>query len=222
MIKGFVKTAIAAGLGIHLGIANAAGISDDIVKIGVLSDMAGVYADTAGAGSVTAAKMAIEDFGGTVLGKKIELVSMDHQNKADVGANTARRWFDVDKVDTIVDINNTAVHYAVKNIAEEKNKLSLNTAAASSDITGKHCSPMTIHWPYDTYALARTTAKAITDQGSKKWYMIGVDYAFGKAMVEDVNNTLKENNASIVGSIYHPLNSMDFSSYGPERPEIRC
>lgn len=188
-------------------------ISDGVVKIGVLTDMSGAYADTAGRGSVEAARMAVEDFGGTVEGNPIEVVFADHQNKADVGSATARRWFDVDHVDAIFDVNNTAVHFAVANLALEKNRLIFNTAAASSAITGEQCSPVVVHYPYDTYALAKGTVKAVMAQGAKSWYMVAVDYTFGANMVKDIERFVKENGGTVKGVAKHPLNASDFSSY---------
>jgi branched-chain amino acid transport system substrate-binding protein len=207
------KISLACMLAMAASIASAQKVTDDVVKIGVLSDMSSVYADTAGKGSVIAAKMAIEDFGGIVLGKKIELISADHQNKADIGATTARQWFDQGKVDMILDLNNTSVHLAVVKVAQEKNRIVMNTGGASSSFTSENCSPVAVHYTYDTYSLAKSTAKTIADQGGKTWYMIAVDYGFGQVMTKDVSDVLKQNGGSIIGSTKHPLNSPDFSSY---------
>ncbi|QIL80261.1 ABC transporter substrate-binding protein [Diaphorobacter sp. HDW4A] len=191
----------------------AAGISDDVVKIGVLSDMSGLYADTAGRGSVEAARMAIQDFGGTVLGKKIELVFADHQNKADVGATAARNWFDREGVDLIVDLNNSSVAVAVNNLARERNKMVMNTGGASDILTNEHCAATAIHYTYDSYALGNSAVRGILAQGKKDWYIIGVDYAFGKAMTANLNEFVGEGGGRIVGATYHPLNASDFSSF---------
>jgi len=188
-------------------------VTDDVVKIGVLSDVSSAYADIGGKGSVAAAKMAIADFGGKVLGKPVELVWADHQNKADVGATTARTWFDQDKVDVVFGLGNTAVHMAVANIGKEKNRAIINTEAASSGITGESCSPVVVHYTYDTYALAKSTAKAIVEQGGKSWYMVAVDYTFGQALTKDVSDEVIKGGGKMVGVVKHPLNSSDFSSY---------
>jgi branched-chain amino acid transport system substrate-binding protein len=212
-VSPLVTTSLACVLAMGASSASAQKVTDDVVKIGVLSDMSSLYADTAGKGSAIAAKMAIEDFGGTVLGKKIELISADHQNKADIGATTARQWFDQGKVDMVLDLNNTSVHLAVAKVAQEKNRIIMNTGGASSSFTGEHCSPVVVHYTYDTYSLAKSTAKTIADQGGKTWYMIAVDYGFGQVMTKDVSDVLKQNGGSIIGSTKHPLNSPDFSSY---------
>lgn len=191
----------------------AAGISDDVVRIGVLSDMSGLYADTAGRGSVEAAKMAVEDYGASVLGKKVEVVWADHQNKADVGATHARTWFDRDGVDLIINLNNTAVAVAVNNLARERNKLVMNTGGASDILTNEHCAPTAIHYTYDTYALAKGAADGILAQGKKEWFILGVDYAFGKAMSANLSEFVAAGGGKIVGSTYHPLNASDFSSF---------
>ena len=186
---------------------------DGKIKIGVLSDMSGLYADTAGAGSVEAARMAIADFGGQVLGKPIELVTADHQNKADIGATAARGWFDRDGVDAIVDINNSSVAGALINLARERNKVLLMTGTASVGITNEQCSPTGVHYVYDTYAMANGAIKGVMAQGKKDWYVVAVDYAFGKAMANSVNEFVTEGGGKVVGTVYHPLNASDFSSF---------
>lgn len=188
-------------------------ISGEVVRIGVLSDMSGLYADTAGKGSLEAARMAVEDFGGTVVGKKIELVSADHQNKADIGATTARSWMDRDGVDLIIDMNNTAVAIAVNNLARERNKLVINTGGASDILTNEHCAPTAIHYTYDSYALASGAVQGVMAQGKKDWYILSVDYAFGKAMAANVTNFVNEGGGRVVGGTAHPLNASDFSSF---------
>lgn len=204
--------ALAASLACMAG-AQAQKISDDVVRIGVLSDMSGLYADTAGRGSVESAKMAVEDFGGTVAGKKIEVVWADHQNKADVGATLARAWFDRDGVDLIINLNNTSVAVAVNNLARERNKMVMNTGGASDILTNEHCAPTAIHYTYDSYALANGAAQGILAQGKKEWFILGVDYAFGKAMTANLTEFVQAGGGKIVGSTYHPLNASDFSSF---------
>lgn len=190
-------------------------ISDDIVKIGVLTDMSGAYADFTGQGAVIAARMAIEDFSknGTVAGKKIELVSADHQNKADIGAERARSWFDREKVDVITELVTTNVALAVMDIAEQKNKVALVSGSAAQVITNERCSPNAVHWVYDSYGLASGTAKAIVQSGKKNWYFIAADYAAGAAMMNDASQVVKANGGTVVGVAKHPFPNPDFSSY---------
>ncbi|MGE0225331.1 MAG: ABC transporter substrate-binding protein, partial [Acetobacteraceae bacterium] len=157
-------------------------ISDDVVRIGVLTDLNGLYSDNTGKGSVTATQMAVEDFGGTVLGKKIEVLAADHQNKADIASAVARKWIDEEKVDVITNVANSAVALAVQVIARDKNRILINTAAATSDFTGKACSPVGFGWTYDTYALAAGTGRAVVKQGGDTWYFLTADYAFGHAL----------------------------------------
>ncbi|WP_323006254.1 ABC transporter substrate-binding protein [Pseudorhodobacter sp.] len=192
---------------------SAAGLSDDVMKIAVLNDMTGVYSDSNGESALLAARMAIEDFGGFVLDKKIELVNADHHNKPDLAATTARRWFDQEQVDAIFGLGNTAVHYAVATIAQEKNKIIFNTQAASSSITGENCSPLVVHYTYDTHALAKGTVTSILANGGKKWYVIAADYTFGETLKNDVTKFVEEGGGEIVGSTKHPINASDFSSY---------
>ena len=196
-----------------LSTAWAQQISGEVVRIGVLSDMSGLYADTAGKGSLEAARMAVEDFGGSVLGKKIELVSADHQNKADIGATAARTWMDREGVDLIIDMNNTAVAIAVNNLARERNKLVINTGGASDILTNEHCAPTAIHYTYDSYALASGAVQGVMAQGKKDWYIVSVDYAFGKAMAANVTSFVNEGGGKVVGGTAHPLNASDFSSF---------
>ena len=195
------------------GAAQAQQISDDVVRIGVLSDMSGLYEDTAGRGSVEAARMAVADFGDQVLGKKIEVVYADHQNKADVGATRARTWFDRDGVDLIIDINNTSVAVAVNNLARERNKMVINTGVTSDIISGEHCAPTVVQYTYNSYALTSGAVRGVLAQGKKDWFILGVDYAFGKAMAANVTELLKEGGGRLVGSAFHPLNNSDFSSF---------
>ncbi|RJG02958.1 ABC transporter substrate-binding protein [Noviherbaspirillum sedimenti] len=190
-----------------------ANVSDDVIRIGVLTDMQGPYSDIGGKGSVTAAKMAIADFGGMVLGKKIEIVVGDHQNKTDVGVTTLLKWFDNDKVDAIFELNNSALHIAAARIATQKNKILINTGAAAASITGENCSLMSVHYTYDTYALANSTTKAMAQQGAKNFYILAVDYALGAALTKDITEASKQSGGTIVGTTRHPLNASDFSSF---------
>ena len=193
---------------------SAAGkISDGVVKIGVLTDMSGLYSDLGGQGSVVAAQMAIDDFGKTVLGAKIELVSADHQNNAETGANRVREWFDRQQVDMVTDALNSAVGIATSKVANEKKKLILNVGAASTRLTNEDCNPYTIHYAYDTYALANGTGKAIVKQGGDTWFFLTADYAFGHSLESDTSNVVKANGGKILGSVRHPLNAADFSSF---------
>lgn len=205
-------SAILASLGLASA-AHAQGVSDNVVKIGVISDTSSAYADIGGKGSVAAAAMAIKDFGGKVLGKPIEMLSVDHQNKADIGATRAREWFDRESVDMVVGLGNTAVHNAVATVAKEKNKVILNTEAGSSTITGENCAANVVHYTYDTYATANSTVKAVTEGGGKTWYIVAVDYAFGQSLSNDISAALDKNGGKIVGTVKHPLNASDLSSF---------
>ena len=191
----------------------AAQVSDGIVKIGVLNDQSSLYADLAGQGSVVAARMAVEDFGADKKGLKVEIVSADHQNKADVGSQVARQWFDADKVDVIVDVPNSGVALAVNQIARDKGKALLVSGAAASDLTGKACSPNTIHWTYDTWALANGTGSAIVKTGGDTWFFLTADYAFGHALERDTEAVVVKSGGKVLGKVRHPLNTQDFSSF---------
>jgi branched-chain amino acid transport system substrate-binding protein len=193
--------------------AAQAQISGDVVKIGVMNDMSGLYADISGQGSVEAARMAIADFGGTVAGKKIELVSADHQNKPDVGGAVARQWYDNDGVDVIVDVPTSSVALAVQDIARQRKKVFLISGAASSDLTGKACSPTGIHWTYDTVALANGTGSAVVKAGGDTWFFITADYAFGHALERDTAAVVTASGGKVLGQVRVPLNTPDFSSY---------
>ena len=188
-------------------------VSDDVVKIAVLSDMSSLYADNSGPGSVAAAQMAIDDFGGRVLGKRIELVSADNQNKADIGANITREWIDRQGVDAVVDVPNSAVAFAVNELTRNKNRVFLATGTASSRLTGDACSPTTVHWTYDTYALAHGTGRAVVAAGGESWYFIAADFAVGTQLQADTERVIKANGGRVLGSVRHPINSSDFSSY---------
>ncbi|HKW52712.1 MAG TPA: ABC transporter substrate-binding protein [Stellaceae bacterium] len=188
-------------------------ISDDVVKIGVLNDQSGLYADLAGPGSVVAARMAVEDFGGTVLGKPIEVVVADHQNKADIGAAIARQWFDVDKVDMAIDFANSSVALAVEQLAKDRNRIAIATAVGSTDFTGKACTPNEASWLYDSYALTTSLAREVTRQGRDTWFFVTVDYAFGHSLEADTTKAVLAAGGKVLGGVRHPLNNSDFSSY---------
>ncbi|WP_035656747.1 ABC transporter substrate-binding protein [Bradyrhizobium sp. STM 3809] len=192
------------------GIASA---GDKIVKIGALSDQSGLYSDLGGPGSTLATQMAIEDSGLTAKGWKIDVVSGDHQNKPDIGTSIARQWFDVDKVDVIVDVPNSGVALAVNNVVKEKNGVYINSGAATSDLTNAQCSPNTVHWTYDTYMLAHTTGQALVKAGGSTWFFLTADYAFGAALERDTTAVVTANGGKVVGGVKHPLNTSDFSSF---------
>ncbi|MBL8589149.1 MAG: ABC transporter substrate-binding protein [Methylobacteriaceae bacterium] len=202
-------TAIAA---LTLG-AFGAQAQDKTVKIGNLNDMSSLYADIGGPGSTLAAQMAAEDSGLVAKGWKIEVIGGDHQNKPDVGGSIARQWYDVDNVDLIVDTPNSGVALAVSQITKDKNRVFLNSGAASSDLTGKACSPNTIHWTYDTYALANTTGKAVVKAGGDSWFFLTSDYAFGHALERDTEAVVLASGGKVAGKVRHPLNTPDFSSF---------
>ncbi len=188
-------------------------MSDGVVKIGVMNDMSGTYADLAGPGSVVAAQMALEDLGAAAKDLKVEIVSADHQNKPDVGSNIVRTWIDRDKVDVIVDVPTSSVALAVNQIVKEKNKVFLVSGAAASDLTGKACTPNTIHWTYDTWALANGTGNAIVKTGGKTWFFLTADYAFGHALERDTAAVVEKNGGKVNGRVRHPFPGTDFSSF---------
>ena len=211
------RNAIAAAVlatmtGLAAGAAQAE-ISDNVVRIGVLNDQSGIYADVTGQASVIAARMAVEDYGGKVKGVPVEVIFADHQNKPDIGSNIANQWYDRDGVDVIVDVPTSSVGLAVQNIAKEKGKLHLNAGAGTSDLTSKACSPTGIHYVYDTYALATGTGSALVGQGAKKWYFITADYAFGHALVRDTTNAVNAAGGEVVGGVRAPFPTTDFSSF---------
>ena len=185
----------------------------DKITIGVLTDMTGLYADLAGQGSVEAAKMAVEEMGGKVAGMTVEVVSADHQNKPDVGSTTARDWFDSKGVDVIVDVPTSSVALAVSEIAKTNNKVFLASGAGSSDLSGKKCSPNTIHWAYDTWALANATGREIVKNGGDTWFFLAADYAFGASLEADVTKVVEASGGKVLGDVKHPLNAPDFSSF---------
>jgi branched-chain amino acid transport system substrate-binding protein len=188
-------------------------ISDGVVKLGVLNDMSSLYADIGGKGSVLAAQMAVEDFGGKVLDQPIEVISGDHQNKPDIGAGLARKWIDTEHVDAIVDVPTSSVALAIQEVTRQKKRIFLMSGPASSDLTGKACSPYGFQWTYDTYALAHGTGDAMVKQGGDTWFFITADYAFGHALERDTSDAVKAAGGKVLGSVNVPLNTQDFSSF---------
>jgi branched-chain amino acid transport system substrate-binding protein len=207
-----IAAAVITSFAALTGAANAQ-VSDGIIKIGVMSDMSSLYSDIGGGGSVVAAKMAIADYGAAKKGMKVEVLSADHQNKADVGSSIANQWYDVDKVDAIVDVPNSAVALAVNEITKKKGKAFLVSGAASSALTGAACSPNTIHWTYDTWMLANGTGSAIVKTGGDTWFFLTSDYAFGHALEKDTEAVVLKQGGKVLGKVRHPLNAQDFSSF---------
>ncbi|AJD45048.1 ABC transporter substrate-binding protein [Rhizobium sp. SEMIA 4085] len=191
----------------------ADGASDGKVKIGILNDQSGVYADFGGKSSVEAAQMAVEDFGGKVLDAPVEIVDADHQNKPDIASNIARQWYDTEQVDAIMELTTSSVALAVQAIGKEKKKIDIVTGAATTDLTGKACSPYGFHWAYDTHALAVGTGGALVKQGGDSWFFLTADYAFGYSLEQQTSDFVKANGGNVVGSVRHPLASQDFSSF---------
>ncbi|MET0335972.1 MAG: ABC transporter substrate-binding protein [Rhizobacter sp.] len=188
-------------------------ISGDVIRIGIITDMSGLYSDIDGPGGVEAIKMAIADAGGKINGKTIELLSADHQNKPDIAAAKAREWFDTQGVDMLVGGTNSGTGLAVAKVAAEKKKLYINVGSATSALTNEQCSPYTVHWAYDTVALAKGTGKAVVNAGGKSWYFLQADYAFGAQLMNDTSAIVKAAGGTIVGSVKHPLSASDFSSF---------
>jgi branched-chain amino acid transport system substrate-binding protein len=203
---------LAGALALAGGAAQAQ-ITDGVIKIGVMTDMSSLYTDLSGAGSVLAARMAVEDFKAAEKGLKVEIVSADHQNKPDVGSSVVRQWIDADKVDVIVDVPNSGVALATTEIVKEKNKVFLISGAASSLLSGEKCSPNTIHWTYDTWALANGTGQAIVKTGGDSWFFLTADYAFGHQLEADTEAVVKKLGGKVLGKVRHPLNTADFSSF---------
>jgi branched-chain amino acid transport system substrate-binding protein len=206
---------LAAAVALALAGSGAqAQVSGNVVKIGVMNDMSSLYADIGGPGSVLAARMAVEDYMKSAKSKlKVEIVSADHQNKPDVGSTIARQWYDVDGVDAIFDVPTSSVALAVNQVTRDKGKAFLVTGAASSDLSGKACSPNTIHWLYDTWMLANGTGSAIVKTGGDSWFFLTADYAFGHALERDTAEVVKKNGGKVLGQVRHPLNTQDFSSF---------
>ncbi|HEX7967340.1 MAG TPA: ABC transporter substrate-binding protein, partial [Stellaceae bacterium] len=208
-----LKVLWAAAAVVALGAGGAAAQSGGPVKIGVLNDMSSLYADISGPGSVVAARMAAEDVGGKALGKPIEIVSGDHQNKPDVGAAIARQWYDQDGVDVITDVPTSSVALAVEEVSREKKRLVLFSGSASSDITGPKCSPYAAHWTYDTYALAHGTGSAVVKTGGDTWFFLTADYAFGHALERDTAAVVEKAGGKVLGRVRTPFPGQDFSSF---------
>ncbi|SFV09194.1 ABC transporter substrate-binding protein [Pseudoduganella namucuonensis] len=207
------QISLAAAL-LAAGMATAgAQVSNDVVKIGIITDLSGLYSDLSGQGSIVAAKMAIDDFGKTVLGKPIELLTADSQNKADVASARAREWIDQQNVDALMDLVPTNVALAVMDIAQQKNKLAIVVGSASSVISNEKCTPTSAHWMYDTYSSSVGTGKALLKRGGDSWYFLTADYAFGKSLEKDVTDVVTAGGGKVLGSVKHPLNSSDFSSF---------
>ncbi|MBV0891183.1 ABC transporter substrate-binding protein [Paracoccus sp. Z118] len=190
-----------------------AAISDNVVKIGILNDQSGPYSALGGVGSVEAARMAVEDFGGTVQGAPIEILGADHQNKADIGSTVARQWFDTEQVDAIMDLTTSSVALAVQGIAGEKKRITINTGAGTTEITGAACTPYSFHWAYDTHALAVGTGGAVVEAGGDTWFFLTADYAFGYSLEENTTKTVEAAGGQVLGSVRHPLNNNDFSAF---------
>jgi len=211
------QLATAAAIGLALAAAGATAqaqtISDDVVKIGVLTDMSSLYADATGKGSLAAVQMAVEDYGGKVKGKPVEVISADHQNKPDIGVSIARNWYDNEKVDAIFDVPTSSVALPISALTREKNKININSGGGSSDITGVACSPNTVHWTYDTYAYGRGLGKAIVRQGGKKWFFLTADYAFGHDLEKQAAEAVKASGGEVLGAVRHPLGTADYASF---------
>ena len=203
---------IAAALALSAGLAQAQ-ISDGVIKIGVMNDQSGTYADLAGPGSVVAARMAVEDFGAAKKGMKVEILVADHQNKPEVGSSVARQWYDVDKVDLILDVPTSSVVLAINQVTREKNKAFIVSTGATSDLTGKACSPNSIHWTYDTWSLANGTGTAVVKTGGNTWFFLTADYAFGHALERDTEAVVLKNGGKVNGKVRHPFPSADMSSF---------
>ena len=212
-MKSLAATLVAGLAYAASGGAASAQISDDVVKIGVLTDMSSLYADATGKGSLTAVQMAVADYGSKVKGKPVEVIVADHQNKPDVGVNIARNWYDNEKVDAIFDVPTSSVALPISALTREKNRININSGGGSSDITGIACSPNTVHWTYDTYSLSNVAGKAMVKRGEDTWFFVTADYAFGMALERDAANVVKESGGKVLGDVRHPLNSSDFSSF---------
>ena len=210
-----MKSALVACLVTVLGAVPvlAQDVSDDVVKIGILNDQSGVYADFGGRGSVVAARMAIEDFGTTVLGKPIELIDANHQNKPDIASSIAREWYDRENVDAIMELTTSSVALAVQQVSEQNEKIDIVTGAATTTLTGEQCSPYGFHWAYDTHALAVGTGGALVEQGGDTWFFLTADYEFGYSLEAQVSKYVKANGGQVLGSVRHPLATSDFASF---------
>ncbi|MFC0283116.1 ABC transporter substrate-binding protein [Camelimonas abortus] len=207
-----MKRLLTAGVAV-LALAAASAARAETIRIGVLTDMAGPLSDAQGPGSVEATRMAVEDFGGRLLGEKVEVIGADHQNKADIGAAIARDWYDTRNVQVIMDLGNSAVAIAVQNIAKDKNRLSVATGAASGELTNRHCNTNAIQWGYDTYQFAKGITGPVVKSGGDRWFFISADYAFGHALENDTRKAVEKLGGKVVGAVRHPINTLDFSSY---------
>jgi len=212
-MKAKLIASLLLGTALGFAVAAAASAEDKTVKIGVLTDLSGLYADLGGAGSIVAAQMAVEDSGMAGKGWKLDVISADHQNKPDSATNIARQWIDVEKVDVLMDVLNSGVALAVNNVVKEKNSIMINSGAASSDLTNAQCTPNTVHWTYDTYMLAHSTGRALVKAGGDTWYFITADYAFGAALERDTTAVVQAAGGKVIGGVKHPLNTADFSSF---------
>ncbi|MGA0013976.1 MAG: ABC transporter substrate-binding protein [Burkholderiaceae bacterium] len=213
MKKTMIAKLVAASLVAGLGTAQAAGVSDNEVRIGVLTDLSAIYSDIEGPGAVVAAKMAAKDFGGKVLGKKIVITSADTQSKVDLSGSKARELFEKDKADMIIGNVSTAAALAAMEVADQKGKISIVTGAASLPITNEKCHATNIHYVYDTYALSRGTGKAVVDTGKKTWFFVTADYAFGHTLERDTSEVINANGGKVLGGVKHPIKTQDFSSF---------
>lgn len=205
--------AVSAALALGFSATASAQVSGDVVKIGFITDISGLYSDIDGQGGVEAIKMAVADFGGTVLGKKIEVISADHQNKADIAASKAREWFDQQGVDMLLGGTNSGTSLSMSKVASEKKKAFISIGAGTARLTNEECSPYTIHYAYDTVALAKGTGSAVVKQGGKSWFFLTADYAFGASLEGDTANVVKATGGTVVGAVKHPLSASDFSSF---------
>jgi len=215
MKKQLRATAAAAALltGALLSFAAAAQVSDDVVKLGVLTDMSGVYSTNSGTGMLLATEMAVEDFGGKVLGKPVKVISGDHQNKADVGSNLARKWIDTEQVDVVVDAIGSAVAFAVQNLAKDKNRVLLNIGSGAADLTGPACNAVSVQWVWDTYAFGGIIGNALVERGRNTFFFVTVDYAYGEQLQRDMSRAILAAGGKVLGTVKHPLGTADFSSF---------
>lgn len=209
-MRKFLLSTVAVGLSVTPALAE---VSDGKVKIGILNDQSGVYADFGGKSSYQAALMAVEDFGGKVLDAPIEVVTADHQNKPDIASNIARQWYDTEQVDSIMELTTSSVALAVQALSNEKKKVTMTTGAATTELTGAQCSPYGFHWAYDTHMLAVGTGGALVKAGGDSWFFLTADYAFGYSLEEQTSNLVKAQGGTVVGAVRHPLATTDFSSF---------
>ncbi|CAK7260166.1 MULTISPECIES: ABC transporter substrate-binding protein [unclassified Shinella] len=210
-----MRTRLIASMAVLLASSTAAyaDASDGVVKIGILNDQSGVYANFGGKYSYEAAKMAVEDYGGKVLGASVEVITADHQNKPDIASNIARQWYDTEQVDAIMELTTSSVALAVQAISKEKKKIDIVTGAATTELTGAQCSPYGFHWAYDTYSLAVGTGGALVKEGGDTWFFLTADYAFGYSLEENTANFVKANGGTVSGAVRHPLATTDYSSF---------